>query len=639
MFNYNLRSATALLTIISILGPNSVYAMESDIDLSGSIELSRSLTLSRAPILEPENEVQSPPSSLSTSIPLDSQEQPEGWLGTIYSYTLAPVVNTAAKAGELMTDYTVRPVVNAATGASQLVADYAITPVVNASSAVANALSEGASGTRSAAKAFSNGVDLYPTIQHTGALAVPAMRQAGQDALDYWNQPSADYPAAMKNIMEGFAQEMGPNLHHLLINANRILGPEFTADIVQRMGLTQKAGTMVANNMMKFSNPLGWGTTLVTLTQMGFNLAHLTQNGLFGLAKMEIAKIAAKKAGLPEDYMKLQQEALKTEQIFDEEQEKWHQYQIEHPAVEDENSWAITNWVVRYNNHSDNAHSYPRNKEWKEAEQASLEAKKNLTEATDDFYAKKGEIKGTFLMVAYEKWVKGLENTLRKTLTSFANDLEARLTVDQNIPASAAPLVKNALRAFILGSQEPSGSAVKQGKELTSQAKEITDAVSTVAKNPMTVLRNLTPEVVANAANDLSNTINAGVGHVLGTAASKITEETIRGLNLSQIQMFRKSELNLDINKLIQNGQLPDTVKTALDYTDGFFDFDQLAQQLLQKAGTQAAVRFSDILGNFVLERVNEASSKQYTLEELMTQEIDYSLTTRSRNYITSWFK
>jgi hypothetical protein len=618
MFNYNLRSATALLTIISILGPNSVYAMEADIDLSGSIELSRSLTLSRAPVLEQEIEVQSPPSSLSTSIPLDSQEQPKGWASTIYSYTLAPVANVVTTTG-------------------QFVVDYALTPAMNAGSAAANALSEGASKTRSATEAFVKGIDFYPTIQHTGALAVPAMRQASQDALNYWNQPS-DYPAAMKNVMEGFAQEMGPKLHHLLINANRILGPDVTADIVQRMGLTQRAGTMAANHMLKFSNPLGWGTTLINLTQMGFNLADLTQDGLLGLSKRKVAKIAAKKAELPENYMKLKQEVFKTKEIFDEEQKKWRQYVRNNPATEDKNSWTLTQIAVIGAKSLSNISSYPRSKEWYEADEAYRKAEANFNTAEKDFYDTQGMVKATVKLELYKIWTEGLENTLRKTLTSFADDLENRLTADQNIPASAAPLVKNALRAFILGSPHSSSSIVKQGKELASEAKEISDAVSTIAKNPMKVLKNLTPEIVANAANDLSNMVNAGVGHVIGSAASRITEETIRGLNLNKIQMFEKDELNLDINHLIQNGQLPDTLQTALNY-GGSSILKKLAQRLLQRTGKQASVRFSKILGNFVLEKVNAASSKQYTLEELMTQEIDYSLTTRSRNYITSWFK
>jgi hypothetical protein len=103
--------------------------------------------------------------------------------------------------------------------------------------------------------------------------------------------------------------------------------------------------------------------------------------------------------------------------------------------------------------------------------------------------------------------------------------------------------------------------------------------------------------------------------------------------------MFQPRELDLNINDMIQNGQLPDTVKTALDYTGDLLGFEEVAQQLLQKTGKQAAVRFSNILGNFVLEKVNEASSKKYTLEELMTQEIDYSLWTRTSNTLTSWFK
>jgi len=618
MFRYNLRSATALLTIISILGPNSVYAMEPDaIEVFEPLPLSRSLP--KTPLPEQENEVQSPPSSLSSSIPLDSQEQPEGWLSTIYSYTLAPVVNTAVKAGEIMTDYAVIPVTNVA---------------AIAGSALKGGLSEGVSGTR----AFINGVDLYPIMKHTSVLAVPAMRQAGQDAVDYWNQPSADYPAPMKNIMLGFAQEMGPNLHHLLINANRILGPEFTANIVQRMGLTQKAGTMVGNNLMQLTNPLGWGTTLITLTQMGFNLADLKKDGLFGLAKMEIAKIAARKAGLPENYMNLQQEALKTRQIFDEEQAKWHQHQIEHPAVEDEKSWAITNFAARGVNYLSNVGSYSRSKEWNEASEANRKAETNLSAATDAFYAAKGEGRGLLIMSAYDTWTEGLNNTLRKTLTSFANDLESKVTTFQYIPETAVSLVKDTLRAFILGDPISLRPAIEQGKVLASEAKEITDAVNTVTRNPMAVLRNLAPEVVSHVANDLSNRINAGVGHIVGGAASGFTEKSIRELNLKQINMFQHRELNLDINGLIQNGQLPDTVKTALDYAGDFLGFEELAQRLFQSAGKQAAVRFSNILGNIVLGQVNAASSKQYTLEELLTQEIDYSLTTRGYHYLKSWF-
>lgn len=608
MFRYNLRSATALLTIISILGPNSVCAMEPD---EIETNLSSSLTLSRAPLLEPEIEVQSPPSSLSSSIPLDSQERPEGLFNTLYGYTVAPV-------SKFLTDYAIAPVANAAT-------------IVG--STLKNGLSEGVAGTR----AFINGVDLYPTIQYTGTLAVPAMRQAGQDTLDYWNQPSAEYPAPMKNIMLGFAQEMGPNLHHLLINANRILGPEFTAKIVQRMGITQKAGTMVGNNLMQLTNPLGWGTTLITLTQMGFNLADLKKDGLFGLAKMEIAKIAARKAGLPENYMNLQQEALKTSQIFDEEQAKWHRYEIEHPAVEDEKSWAITNFAVRGANYLSNVGSYSRSREWNEASEAKHKAKTNLSAATDAFYATNGEGRGLLIMGAYYTWTEGLENTLRKTLTSFANDLESKVTTFQRIPETAVPLVKDTLKAFILGDESSLRPVIKQGKELSSDAKEIANAVNTVTRNPMVVLRNLAPEVVANAANDLSNMVNAGIGHTLGSVASGITEKSIRELNLKQINMFQSRELDLHINDLIQSGQLPDTVKTALDYAGDFLGFEELAQRLLQSAGKQAAVRFSNILGNFVLEKVNAASSKQYTLEELLTQEIDYSLWARSRNAIASW--
>ncbi|MDI9637189.1 hypothetical protein QPK87_00555 [Kamptonema cortianum] len=226
MFRYNLRSAAAFLTIISILGPNSVYAME-----PGEIEanLSSSLTLSRAPLIEPEDEVQSPPSPLSASIPMDFQEQKAGWFGTIYSYTLGPVVSTTAKAGELITDYAVTPAVNAATAAKE----YVVTKAQESLEAARVA----AKKTRQINEVLENGIDFYPYMK--------TATTAGQE---WWNQPS-DFtvPPAAAHFLQGFSEDMMPVIENVLVNAVRLGGANAGAKLLNALGATQLVAEYASN--------------------------------------------------------------------------------------------------------------------------------------------------------------------------------------------------------------------------------------------------------------------------------------------------------------------------------------------------------------------------------------------------------
>ncbi len=132
---------------------------------------------------------------------------------------------------------------------------------------------------------------LYEEYCENGIDLIPYFFQAAQAGKAYANAPTTPYDPFTANLMKGFSEKFGSNVHFLLHNAMRLKGAKFAGKLAKSLNIAESMGTATANQIMKLSNPLGWASFILQISDLGSGLLDFSEGGVLALLDEQIDQL------------------------------------------------------------------------------------------------------------------------------------------------------------------------------------------------------------------------------------------------------------------------------------------------------------------------------------------------------------
>ncbi len=511
---------------------------------------------------------------------------------------------------------------------------------------------------KTAAQILKQGIDLTPYFLQT--------LQAG---VDFWNTPSQPYDPFTSNLMVGFARKFGKNFHFLLLNTSRLRGPEFAGQLVMKLEGVERIGNRTINNCLKFCNPLGWGSLILQLADLGVNTASFMGTGMLEQLNDQIDQWLldfVKKLNIYNDldleYFEKKEQQKKADAEFEQEIELYKAWLIENGKVPSEvinqrtyigRIFGIfTDWYVDCIDEEgfEPADSY------REAEKAKELAKQAFEKVQRDWYndaQQKHDQKMKMRLdqsqpepsfpgqpddLIFEMVLPNISQFLKltnlQTLTSLVQVLGEKIDSSE-YSSDRRELAKASLKTLILGDASWRQRDYKKAADTVSMLNNVAKWV----KNPASVLARFVPDSIKTEAKMLAQPLNKGIGNAVGIVVTQLSldEKAINQLKLQELEeLFPKKDLKLDVSQLLPNGFGESLIgditlafmarfitrmqkragKNVSDKID--FDYNQTLQKLIQTMGEQVADRLSYLLAVYL----KETSQSNYSPEDLMTKRV-----------------
>lgn len=483
------------------------------------------------------------------------------------------------------------------------------------------------------------GIDLWPYLVE-GFLMGRKGAQLGATAFqEFMNAPSSEFDPVTANVMQGFAGELGPRLHYLLLNGCALLGPQYAGQLAHSFNLTGKIGKIIGNKIVNLSNPLGWGALILELSDLGLVTRDFFQGGVIALLEEKIhsqVRTLAERSGMDLydfDYLLKDELQDRAEKNYSKETEKFiAQLNANGISAPVEAWYAKLNpfsdyWYVKYEE-SHASLSYKLAKQTlAKREQEFEEFKKSDSSQSHDIPRQGAVVK----FKVYLDLIDILSNTSKKTLAHFVKDINGIAESNPKIPLDMKLKMQEAFSTFILGCEDPTedGIHIENAKQATHGIAQIAKAVTKIAKDPVGTAAAFIPEDLADQAKDAVAPVNNMLGKAVGDVAigALFNEEKIEMLGLKNLNLFDETtekQLNFDINKSIQDFQglsqeQKEKLLSILSYSP--VDIDKQMQQLMQKAGKSAA----RMLANAIAARLEELLRQKkldYSAKDLMEKQV-----------------
>lgn len=478
-------------------------------------------------------------------------------------------------------------------------------------------------------KQIKAGIDLYP-------LFIEAYKKGadGSNALiDYWNSPTEKIDPLTANLMHGCAERLGKHIKTLAINAVRLKASGFAGDLAVQFNLAPKAGAMMADRFLAFTNPLGWIDTALMFSSQGLNLAKGFKKGILAKLHQSIdfhIMDLTEKASLNPQYMEfLLLENLKegARNAFLDEKKAFIQILREQGKAPEEvvakgfieeikkayNEGSPQPWFIE--NEKDAPRSYHQAKKaFAELEKTTANFSRQLGEK-DRPESLKDEAKYYGLL----NLAVTLKNTSTKTLKHLVEDLQAKLD-DQEMPEVTKQGSKAVLHSMFFGRKAlPLDAANQIAKPFREAYKDI-GSFKNVMMKPFGAALNLAPEAVKEGIHQVLDPASRLLGEAVGDAVfNNFTEEMIQQFNLDNIQLFREEELELHLHQRVKGTPL----EPVYDIARYIFAIDREMAVLLQQGGCLIADLLAEQMAHALLQSLPENTRSQYTTKKLLSELVE----------------
>lgn len=504
-----------------------------------------------------------------------------------------------------------------------------------------------------------NGIDLTPYLLKT--------MQAG---IDFWNAPSQPYDPFTSNLMVGFARKFGVSLHFLLLNTSRFKGPEFTGQLVMKLQGVEKVGMKVANNMLKFCNPLGWGSLVLQLVNLGVNTADFMGTGILEQLELQIdqwlldfVKKLKIYTELDLEYFEKKKQQEQAEEVFNQEILLYKAWLIAHGKNSTnviEQRYRIYRYTlgIMVDWHIDclTMEGFEPAPSYFEAEKAKELAEKAFTDVQWRWFkdAKQkhelamkrrydqsqpepsiqGKPDDTIFTTVLPTLSQFFKRTTKKTLTSLLDVIGEKVDSSE-FSASHKDRAKASLKTLVFGNASLRERDYKKAAQTVGMLSQVSNWIS----NPASAVARFVPAELKTRVKPLTAPLNRGIGMAVGTVATslRLDEIAINQLQLQKLdELFPERDLKLDVSQLLPNSfkeglmgdvadalirglirrmqrKINNNITTRVD-----FDYTQTLQRLIQQMGEQIADRLSYLLAVYL----KETCQVNYSPEELMTKRV-----------------
>ncbi|MEB3701897.1 hypothetical protein Bealeia1_00966 [Candidatus Bealeia paramacronuclearis] len=382
-------------------------------------------------------------------------------------------------------------------------------------------LNQGVDQGREMKKSFEEGYDLYtPTKEKLGE-TVGALEMAKESAITWWSQPSTLGPIE-KNIIQGVGLKLAPEIENALFKGARYIAKESLVALLDWRGDVQSGLEKFGNFLMKMSNPYAMVSDILSYVDKGVHIANFMPEGIFGSLKSLAIQMVDGKMNVDANTLAGKQLALlRAQEKFAQEERKFRNIQ----EFSDDSEVQEIGATKSYDEAKEELH---------------------MAQINYDLSYKAANISEIMTAEGYLTTVKGIENSLKKTIGAFVADIEKH--VEKVVGGNAAEGAKLVLRGIFLGQD-----SLKS--ELALLKKEILDWTPEFVKEYLEMAQNLTPnfvwqakdvvvDVFSNSKVQTGISVVSKVGNVMGMATK---------YPLKIIKFLAPVQLKKAINKSISN--------------------------------------------------------------------------------------